>query len=183
MVQDLLGRPGFSRLEGFVCSLHQSTVNGPATDGLHHGQMLSILVRLEQGIPCEQLNQNASNAPDVARVGPIQAQDHLWCSIVPCRHYRAVVFVFKRGRAKVNEADVGLEQHTSLGSLTTGGSRDRWNFAVVCKGLVCGIVKENVLWFQVCVHELEIMQNYVSMSVRLGHRRKCIRLQATLVSS
>lgn len=38
-----------------------------ANDGLHHGQMLQVLVRLEQRITGEEFNQDAANAPNIAR--------------------------------------------------------------------------------------------------------------------
>lgn len=41
-----------------------------AYDGLHHGQVLKVIVRLEQGIASKELNQDAAYAPDITRERP-----------------------------------------------------------------------------------------------------------------
>lgn len=53
-----------------------------ATDGLHHSQVLEVVMSLEKGISSEEFNQNAANTPDVAGVGPSKVENDLWGSIV-----------------------------------------------------------------------------------------------------
>lgn len=55
-------------------------------NSLHHGQMLEIIVRLEEGVAGEELNQDASNAPDVTRVRPPESENDLGRTIVPRGH-------------------------------------------------------------------------------------------------
>lgn len=81
--QNLLERSGLGRLEGFVCSLHQRPVDGTTADGFHHGEMFPVLMCLEQSIAREQLDQNASYAPNVAGVRPIHAEYDFGSSVVP----------------------------------------------------------------------------------------------------
>lgn len=53
---------------------------------LHHGHVLQILMGLEQRVTSGQLRQDAAQAPQVAREGPAQAQDHLWRAVVARGH-------------------------------------------------------------------------------------------------
>lgn len=48
-----------------------------AEDLLHHGEVLPIVVGLEQREPEVQLEGDAANTPDVAGLAPAQLQDHL----------------------------------------------------------------------------------------------------------
>lgn len=53
-----------------------------AADGLHHSQMLEIVVGLEKGISGEEFNQDAANTPNVAGVGPSKVENDFRGSIV-----------------------------------------------------------------------------------------------------
>lgn len=75
-----------------------------------------------------------------------------------------MVLVLKGGRAEINEANIWLQQNLSSRNLATGRCRDGWNFAVICKGLVCGVMEQNILRLQVGVYKFEIMQNCRSVS-------------------
>jgi len=39
---------------------------------------------LEQGIPSEELNENASNAPNITREAPSKIEDYLWSTVMAC---------------------------------------------------------------------------------------------------
>ncbi len=39
----------------------------------HHGEMLEVFVRLEQGLPGVELDEDTANRPEITRVGPPQA--------------------------------------------------------------------------------------------------------------
>jgi hypothetical protein len=41
-----------------------------ANDGLHHCQMLKVIMRLEQSIASKKLDQDAAYAPDIAGKRP-----------------------------------------------------------------------------------------------------------------
>ena len=47
-----------------------------AEDLLHHGEVLPVVVGLEQREPEVQLEGDAANAPDVAGLTPAELQDH-----------------------------------------------------------------------------------------------------------
>jgi hypothetical protein len=49
---------------------HNVSINLATADGLHHCQMLEVVVRLEQGVASEEFDQDASYTPDVARETP-----------------------------------------------------------------------------------------------------------------
>jgi hypothetical protein len=70
-----------------------------------------------------------------------------------------VVLVIKRGRAKVDESNLGVKQHPAelcRAGICVGRRRD---VAVICEGLVVVLHKEDVLGFEIGVDEVEIMQD------------------------
>ena len=48
----------------------------------HHGEMLEVVMRLEESVASEKLYQDASYAPDVAWVAPAKLQDDLGGAVV-----------------------------------------------------------------------------------------------------
>ena len=60
-------------------------VDRSVAHGFHHCQMLQIIVRLEQGIACEELDENAAYAPNVAREAPSKVEDDLGSAVVSGR--------------------------------------------------------------------------------------------------
>lgn len=102
---------------------------------LHHRQVLQILVGGKQRITwgqssarsgsrqraafaspdttlkpvlphtCDELNHDAADTPHVAGVGPAQAQDDLWCPVVPSGNDVAVILLLERCTAKVDHFD------------------------------------------------------------------------------
>ena len=62
-----------------------------AQDPLHHGEVLPVLVGLEQGVAQRQLEHDAADGPDVTGLSPAQLQDHLRGPVVPRAHHGAVV--------------------------------------------------------------------------------------------
>lgn len=65
--------------------------------------MLEVVVRLKERHSLVELKENATNAPDVARMAPAQLKDHLGRPVVARTDNRTVVLVVKGGRAKVNQ--------------------------------------------------------------------------------
>ena len=66
-------------------------------------------MRLEEGVTGEELDQDASNAPYIARIAPSQVEYDLRCSVVPCRNNGRVVLVIKGCRTKVNQSDLSVK--------------------------------------------------------------------------
>ena len=60
----------------------QWLVESAVTDGLHHGEMLEVVVGLEQSIACKELDENAAYAPYIAWEAPAQVQDDFGCSVM-----------------------------------------------------------------------------------------------------
>ena len=73
---------------------------------LHHGEMLPVVVGLEQGEAEVELEGDAADAPDVTRLTPAQLQDHLRSSVVSRAHHLAVVLPVEGGGPEVNQADL-----------------------------------------------------------------------------
>ena len=63
-------------------------VDSTVTHILHHCQMFEIIVSLEESIPSEELNQDTTYAPDIARKRPAEAQNNLRGTIMPRRDDR-----------------------------------------------------------------------------------------------
>jgi hypothetical protein len=70
-----------------------------------------------------------------------------------------VVLVIKGSRTKVDESNLGVQQYpTELCRARIRVGRRR-NVAIICKGLVVVLYKEDVLRFEISVDEIEIMQD------------------------
>lgn len=128
-------------------------------DRFHHGQMLEIIVSLEQGIPGKELDQDTPDAPYIAGVGPTKAQDDLWRPVMPRRHDRRVVFILEGGRSEVDKPDLRVKKHSPLSSLPTDRSRRRRDLAIIREGLVLVMAQKNVLGLQVGMDQVEIMED------------------------
>lgn len=121
--------------------------------------MLKVVVGLEQSIAGEELDQDAANAPYVARETPSQAQDYLGCAVVAGRHHARMVFVIKRGRAKIDQTDIGIEQDSTGAALAgnlCGGRRDG---TIVAVRMVAVVYQEDVLWLEIRVDQVEVVQD------------------------
>ena len=71
-------------------------------------------MRLEECVTCEELYQDASNAPNIARITPSQVEYNLRCSVVPGRNDGRVVLVIKGCRSKVNQSDLRVKEDSPL---------------------------------------------------------------------
>jgi hypothetical protein len=49
--------------------------------------MLKIIMRLEQGVTGEELDQNTAYTPNVAGKAPTEVEYDLWCTVVTSRYY------------------------------------------------------------------------------------------------
>lgn len=85
-----------------------------ANHRFHHAQMLKIVVGLEQGITSVELDQDTTDAPDVAREAPAQVENDLWSTVVASRDDRRMILVVKGGGAEVNEANLRIEKHLTM---------------------------------------------------------------------
>ena len=106
---------------------HDSWFNLSTAHGLHHGEMLQVVVCLEKCVTCKKFDQDATNAPYVAWIAPTQIQYNFRCSVVSCRNDRGMVFIIKSCRAKVDEPYLGVEEYPPLSGdtlLSCGGGRD-----------------------------------------------------------
>lgn len=72
-------RGGVSAIPGHAVDLVDKRGIYPGVDdSLHHGQMLEIIVGLEEGVAGIELDQDASDTPNVTRVRPAEAENNLW---------------------------------------------------------------------------------------------------------
>jgi hypothetical protein len=120
--------------------------------------MLEIIVRLEEGIAGEELDQDAADAPNIAGVRPPETKDDLGCPVMTSRDDGRVVFILEGCRAEINQPNLGVQQHLSLAGLPIvvvgGGGRD---LAVVCEGLVLVVAQQDVFRLQIRVDQVEVM--------------------------
>lgn len=130
-----------------------------ATDILHHGEVLKIIVGLEKGIAGVELHKNAADTPNVAWVAPPKVQNNFGGPIMPGRHDRRVVFVIERGRSKVNQSNLCIQQNPTLGSSPVDGSRRRWYVSIICKTLVVAIYQKYIFRLQVGMYEIKVMKD------------------------
>ena len=77
-------------------------------DPLHHGKMFPVLVGREQCPTKSHLINDTSNGPDITGLGPTQLEDDLRSAIVTRGHDQGVMFMVKRGRAKVNQPNLRI---------------------------------------------------------------------------
>ena len=94
-----------------------------------------------------ELEDNAANAPDIARLAPAKLQDDLGRPVVPGGHHTAVVLPVESGRAEVNELHSGVP-HPSDVPLVRG--------AVLAVPVVAD--KQNVLGLQVGVSQMILVE-------------------------
>ena len=66
-------------------------------DALHHGQVLPIVMGLEQRVPHGQFENYAPDAPNIAGLRPAQFQDDFGSPVVSGGDYGTVVLMIKGG--------------------------------------------------------------------------------------
>ena len=115
-------------------------------DALHHCQMFQVVVRLEGGLPGEELEEDAPHAPEIARVRPAQPKHNFRRAVVPRRDDGGVVIVLIGCAAQVNDNNVFALDHAGAVVLRV---------PVV---LPIGIDEENVFEFKVSVDEAHLVQ-------------------------
>lgn len=72
-----------------------------ATNALHHGEVLEVVVRLEEGISGEELNQDTAYTPDIAGEAPSKIEDNLRGTVMPSRNHGRMIFIVKGRRPEV----------------------------------------------------------------------------------
>lgn len=98
-------------------------VDPPVAHALHHSQVLEIIVRLEESVASEELDKNATDTPNIAGEGPSKSKDDLGSTVVTRRHHRRVILVFESSGAKIDEANLGVEEYLALRGLSADASR------------------------------------------------------------
>ena len=71
-------------------------------------------MRLEESITGEEFDEDAANAPNIARIAPSQVKYDLRCSVVSCRNNGGVILIIKRCGTKVNKSDLGIKEDSPL---------------------------------------------------------------------
>lgn len=84
-------------------------VKSATANALHHGQVLQIVMCLEQRISCEELDKDASNTPDITGEGPPESENNLRRPIMASRYDGRVILVLEGSRAKVDQPDLGIK--------------------------------------------------------------------------
>jgi hypothetical protein len=136
-------------------------VDAGAADALHHGQVLEVVVGLEEGVAGEELDEDAADAPDVAGEAPAEIEDDLGGAVVAGGDDGGVVLVVEGGGAEVDEADVRVEQDAALAGVARDGLGGGGDGAVVGEGLVGVADEEDVFGFEVGVDEIEVMEDWI----------------------
>jgi hypothetical protein len=144
--------------------------------------VFKIVMCLKEGISGEELHQDTSNTPDITREAPAEIQDDFGSPVVASGDNRGVVFIIESSRAKVNEANLAIEEYAALSCLSRCGVRRGWNVAVVGKGLVGVANEKDVFGFKVGMDEVEVMKDWIEL-VRTWDEKGTRGLQATLVNS
>ena len=70
-----------------------------------------------------------------------------------------MVLIFECGRAKVDEANLWIKQHSALRRRPVGVFARRRNFTIICKGLVVTVHEKDVLGLEIRMDELQIVQD------------------------
>ena len=130
-----------------------------ANNTFHHGQMLQVIMGLEECIASVEFHENTPNTPDVARETPSHVQDDFRGPVMPGGNDGRVVFVIKRGRPEINQSDVTIQKNSSLTCVPRRRVGRRWDCAVVGEGLVGIADEQNVFGFQVGVDEVEVVKD------------------------
>lgn len=123
--------------------------------------MLEIIVRLEEGVAGKELDQDASDAPDVAGERPAESEDDLRRPVVPGGHDRGVVLVLECCRAEINQSDLRVQQHLPLRGLAVDIVAGRRYLAIVREGLVLVVAEQYVLGLEIGVDQVEIVEDWL----------------------
>lgn len=115
------------------------TIRNCSQNSLHHGQVLAIVMRLEERDAQIELEHDAADGPNVTRLRPAKFQDDFRGSIMSRRDDRAVMFVIKGGASEVDEPSFGVFDAANLSVL------EREHFQL--KSCLCFI--ESALTFRV----------------------------------
>lgn len=94
--------------------LYERTVDFAAHNGLHHGQVLEIVVCLKKGVASEEFDKDAADAPNITGEAPSKIENDLGCPIVTCRHNRRMILIIKRSGSKVYQPNLGCQQHFAV---------------------------------------------------------------------
>jgi hypothetical protein len=70
-----------------------------------------------------------------------------------------VIFILECSRTEIDKPDFCVKKYTSLGSLTGNCRRRRRDLAVVGEGLIVIVAEENILWLQIRVDEVQIVED------------------------
>lgn len=114
---------------------------------------------LEQCVACEELDQNASDTPDVARIRPAEAEDDLGSPVMSGRYDGRMIFVLECSGSEIDEADFRVQEHTSLVCLTRNRGGRGGYLAIVRECLIVIVTKKNILRFQIGMDKVQIVED------------------------
>lgn len=69
-----------------------------------------------------------------------------------------MVLIVESGRAEVDQADFRVEKDLPMSRTTINSCRRRRHRPVVCEGLVVVVDEEDVLWLQIRVDEVQVVE-------------------------
>lgn len=79
-----------------------------------------------------------------------------------------MILILERCRAKVDEADFGIEKNLSLVGLAANRARRGRDLSVVCEGLIFVLAQKDVLWLQIRVDQVEVVKDWPGrVSIRI----------------
>ena len=129
---------------------------------------------MKQGEAEVDLEENASNAPDIARLSPSEFEDDLRRPVVSSGHNGRMMLPVEGGRTEVDNLYVGVlcQSFISLlyGAVRTLRSfnciqhaelemRSKAYFSLIINGLKVRVDKQNVLRLQVSVRQMVVVQD------------------------
>ena len=94
-----------------------------------------------------KFKEDASNAPDIARLRPSKLEDDLGGPVVPGGDDAAVVFPVKRGRSKVYQLDTCVSHPADVSLVGR---------TVLAVPVVA--YKQNIFWLQICVGQVVVVE-------------------------
>ena len=105
---------------------------------------------LEEGEAQRQLEEDATDGPNIARLRPAKLKDHFGSTVMPSGHNGAVMLVVEGGTAEIDQPDLGVPDNPVILLLL-----------VVVDEVVGAVKEEDVFWLEigvrqtVVVHELD----------------------------
>ena len=95
----------------FANAPNQLRVELASAHRFHHGEMLKVVMGLEERVSSVELDQYTSNAPDITRIAPPQIEYNFRSSIVSSGYDGRMIFIVEGSRTEVYQSDLRVQQH------------------------------------------------------------------------